>query len=137
APSRPKPSDGATPSTASPPTTGGSLQTGDPPTSSPQVFDSRNAGSRTLIASGTVNDGNSGNNYSYTFHTASGTINQYALDVTAASDTKTYDGTTSSTASPTLTGGTSLQTGDTTTTFSEAFDSRNSEDRRLGAARMA
>ena len=46
---------------------------------------------------------------------AAGTINKYALDVTAASDTKTYDGTTASTASPTITGGTSLQTGDTTT----------------------
>ena len=51
-----------------------------------------------LSASGTVNDGNSGNNYSYTFHTASGTINKYALDVTAATDTKTYNGTTSSSA---------------------------------------
>ncbi len=67
-----------------------------------QVFDSRNAGSRTLIASGIVNDGNGGNNYTYTFVTASGTINPLAITVTAASDTKTYDGTTASTDTPTL-----------------------------------
>src|SRR4029077_17840251 len=111
-----------------------SLQTGDTTTAFSQVFNSRNAGSRTLTPSGVVNDGNSGNNYSYTFHTASGTINQYALDVTAASSTKTYDGTTSSTGSPTITGGTSLQTGDTTTAFSEVFDSRNAGSRTLTAS---
>ena len=33
-------------------------------------------------------------NYSYTFVPAAGTINQRAITVTAASDTKTYDGTT-------------------------------------------
>src|SRR5205823_14544128 len=90
-------------------------------------------GGRTLTASGVVNDGNSGNNYSYIFHTATGAINKYALDVTAASDTKTYDGTTSSTASPTITGGTSLQTGDTTTAFTQVFDSRNFGPRTLTA----
>ncbi len=44
----------------------GSLATGDTTTSFTQVFDSRNAGSRTLTPSGTVNDRNSGANYAAT-----------------------------------------------------------------------
>ena len=89
-----------------------------------QAFDSRDAGPRTLIASGIVNDGNGGDNYSYTFMTAAGTINQLAITVSAATDTKTYDGTTASTGVPLITAG-SLATGDTTTNFTQAFDSRN------------
>src|SRR4029077_19731880 len=127
--------DGTTSSTGSPTITGGtSLRTGDTTTTFSAIFDSRNAAARTLTASGVVNDGNSGLNYSYTFHAATGTINQYALDVTAASDTKTYDGTAISSPSPTIPGGTSLQTGDTTTTFSEVFDSRNAGSRTLTAS---
>ncbi len=52
-----------------------------------------------------VNDGNGGNNYTYTFVTAAGTINQLAITVTAATDTKTYDGTTTSVGMPTITTG--------------------------------
>src|SRR5207245_4323664 len=100
--------DGTTTSTVTP--TFGSLQTGDTTATFSQAFDSRNAGSRTLTPSGIVNDGNSGNNYSYTFNTASGTISQRALTVTAATDSKTYDGTTTSTLTPTFS---SLQAGDT------------------------
>src|SRR5439155_10060301 len=76
--------DGMTTSSMTP--TFGSLQTGDTTTTFSQAFDSRNAGSRTLTPDGVVNDGNSGNNYSYTFNTATGTINQRALTVTAATD---------------------------------------------------
>src|SRR5207237_675689 len=88
----------------------------------------RNAGARTLTSSGIVNDGNSGNNYSYTFNTASGTISQRALTISAVTDSKTYDGTTTSTLTPTFG---SLQSGDTTTTLSQAFDSRNAGARTL------
>ncbi len=116
--------DGTTTSTGVPTITAGSLATGDSATSFTQVFDSRNAGARVLNASGIVNDGNGGDNYSYTFLTASGTINQLAITVSAASDTKTYDGTTDSEGAPTITAG-SLATGDTTTSFVQAFDSRN------------
>src|SRR5207244_135690 len=80
--------------------------------------DSRNAGARTLALSGIVNDGNSGNNYSYTFNTASGTISKAALTILAATDSKTYNGTTTSSVTPTFG---SLQMGDTTTTFSQAL----------------
>src|SRR5207247_1988077 len=118
--------DGTTTSSRTP--TFGSLQTGDTTTTFSQAFDSRNAGARTLTASGIVNDGNSGNNYSYTFNTASGTISTRALTIAAVTDTKTYDGTTTSSLTPTFG---SLQTGDTTTTFAQAFDSRNAGARTL------
>ena len=49
-----------------------------------QAFDSRNAGSRILTPGGAVSDGNGGANYSYTFITAAGTIDQRAITVTAA-----------------------------------------------------
>ncbi len=115
--------DGTTTSMGVPTITSGSLATGDTTTSFTQVFDSRNAGSRMLLASGIVNDGNGGNNYSYTFVPASGTINQRAITVTAASDTKTYDGTTNSPVAPTITAGT-LAPGDMAS-FTESFDTRN------------
>src|SRR5207248_870961 len=118
--------DGTTTSTGTP--TFGSLQSGDTTTTFSQAFDSRNAGARTLTPSCIVNDGNSGNNYSYTFNTAGGTISKAALAISAVTDSKTYDGTTTSTLTPSFG---SLQSGDTTTTFSQAFDSRNAGARTL------
>ncbi len=116
--------DGTTASSGVPTITAGSLATGDTTTSFTQVFDSRNAGPESLVPSGIVDDGNGGANYSYTFVAAAGTINQLAITVTAATDTKTYDGTTASSGVPTITAG-SLATGDTTTSFTQVFDSRN------------
>ena len=53
----------------------------------------------TLTPSGTVNDGNGGNNYTYTFVPVStGVITAEALTITAVTNTKTYDGTTSAAA---------------------------------------
>ena len=52
-----------------------------------------------------------------------GQITAEAITVTAATSTKGYDGTTSSTATPTMTGG-SLFSGDTLA-FTESFDTRN------------
>ncbi len=121
--------DGTTTSTSTPTVTSGSIALGDT-SDFTQVFDSRNSGSRMLIASGLVNDGNGGNNYTYTFVPASGTITPLAITVTAASDTKTYDGTTTSIGVPTITSG-SLAAGDTTTTFTQVFDSRNAGSRML------
>ena len=49
----------------------------------------------TLTPSGSVNDGNSGNNYTFTFVPVStGVITAEALTITAATNTKVYDGTT-------------------------------------------
>ncbi len=63
--------------------------------------------------------------------TAAGTINQDAITVTAATDTKTYDGTTTSSAVPIVTGG--LGAGDTPG-FSQAFDSPDAGSRTLTAS---
>ncbi len=72
-----------------------------------ETYDTKNAGTgKTLTPAGSVSDGNGGNNYAVTFVTSTtGVINQAGLTITAATSTKTYDGTTSSTASPTIGGG--------------------------------
>ena len=90
-----------------------------------ETFDTRNVGTgKTLTAAGSVNDGNGGSNYAVTFvTTAAGQITARAITVTAAASTKVYDGTTSSTATPTVTAG-SLATGDTPA-FNETFDTKN------------
>ena len=91
--------DATTSSNHTPGITAGSVAAGDS-AAFIQVFDSKNAGARTLIASGSVNDGNGGNNYSISFATAAGTITQRPLTVTATANNKIYDGAT--TASVTL-----------------------------------
>jgi hypothetical protein len=71
----------------------------------------------------TVNDGNGGNNYTVsTANNLTGVINKAALTITAATNTKTYDGTTSAAATPTVTG---LQTGDTASGLSEVYADKN------------
>ena len=74
------------------------------------AFTDPNAGSgdKTLTVSGiTVNDGNGGANYAISYvNNNSGTINPAAITITTSAVTKTYDGTTSATGSPTLTAGT-------------------------------
>ena len=68
-------------------------------------------------------------NYSVTTNTATGTINPASLTISAVSDTKTYDGTTSSSQTPTyqVTGLTAntLFSGDSFSSLSEAFASKN------------
>src|SRR5205085_7394495 len=115
--------DGTTSSSGVPTVSG--LQTGDSVTGEAQAFLSKNvmgAGNSTLQVTGyTVNDGNSGGNYSVTTHTASGTITKAPLDINAASDTKQYDGTTSSSGVPTVSG---LQTDDRESVEAQAFASK-------------
>src|SRR5207249_1006504 len=68
--------------------------------------------------------GNGGANYSYTFTAVStGVIQARALTVTAQTNTKTYDGTTSAAATPAITSGT-LQ-GTDTANFIETYDNKN------------
>src|SRR5205807_10577645 len=94
-----------------------------------QIFDSRNAGPRTLTPSGKVNDGNGGNNYTVSFAPpASGAINQLPITVTAVSDTKIYDGKPSSAGTPTTS--VSVISPDTAS-FSQIFDSRSAGVRTL------
>src|SRR5439155_17225850 len=80
--------------------------------------------SLTLTPSGSVSDGNAGANYTVTFVTnTTGVITARAITVTAATNTKVYDGTTSAAATPTITSG-SLATGDTAN-FTETYGSKN------------
>ena len=71
-----------------------------------ETYDTQNVGTgMTLTPSGTVNDGNGGNNYTYTFVPGStGVITPAALTITAVTNTKVYDGTTSAAAIPTVSG---------------------------------
>ena len=79
---------------------------------------------KTLTPAGSVNDGNSGDNYAVTFaRRLPRRRSPCSITVTAATNTKTYDGTTSAAAVPTITGG-SLATGDTAA-FSETYDNPN------------
>ncbi|MCO5050837.1 MAG: YDG domain-containing protein [Verrucomicrobiae bacterium] len=95
--------DGTTGSTGTPTITTGSLVNGQTATFT-QTFDNRNVGTgRTLIPSGLVNDGNGGNNYSYTFMSvAGGEITPRTLTVVGLSGVnKVYDGSASASASGT------------------------------------
>jgi hypothetical protein len=117
--------DGTVSSAVSP--VGDALQTGDTyTTQGTQSFDTKNAGTgKILTATGAViSDGNSGNNYAITYLTnTTGVISARAINVTAQTDSKTYDGTVTSAVSPV---GGALQTGDTyTTQGTQSFDTKN------------
>src|SRR5579884_4283706 len=115
--------DGTT-SAAAVPTTSG-LVGGDTVTGLAETYDNKNVGiGKTLSVSAyTVNDGNSGNNYTVTtVADTTGVITKAALTITAVTNTKTYDGTTSAAAAPTVSG---LQTGDTVTGLAETYDNKN------------
>jgi len=115
--------DGTTVSTAIP--TVGTLATGDAINGAPtQVFDNAAVGTtHVLTASGlTIKNGSADvtGNYDISYATANGTINKLGVTVTAVADTKTYDGTTVSTAVPTVG---SLATGDAINVVpTQAFD---------------
>jgi hypothetical protein len=108
------------------------LYTGDSFTTLTQAFDSKNAlgsGGSTLSVTYALDDGNSGGNYAVTTHTATGTITPVAILITAVTDSKTYDGTTSSSLGPTyqvsgLTANT-LEPGDSFTSLAQLFASKN------------
>src|SRR5262249_60322271 len=98
-------------------------------------FDTRHTGARTLaVTAYPVNDGNGGADYSVHTHTASGSISARDLDIDAVSDSKVYDGTTSSSATPTV--GT-LYNSDTVTGLVQAFDSRHTGARTLEVGRAS
>ena len=81
------------------------LQGADTVTGLSQQFSQKYAGAEGLnIVGYTVNDGNGGQNYTVSTHAAAGTITKARLDIyaTAATTSKTYDGTTDSTLTPTF-----------------------------------
>ncbi len=116
--------DGTTSAAAIPAITGGTLATGDTANFT-ETYDTKNVGTgKTLTATGSVNDGNGGNNYAVTFITnTTGAITVRAITVSATSNTKIYDGTTSAVAIPTVTTGT-LAAGDSGS-FTETYDTKN------------
>ena len=101
------------------------LQVGDSVTGKTQGFQSKDvlgAGNSVLSVTGyTVNDGNNGGNYTVATPTAAGTITPSPLMVTAVSDSKVYDGGTSSAKAPQVSG--TIFTGDSGH-FSQAFQTR-------------
>ena len=116
--------DATTSAAAVPEITSGSLQ-GEDVADFSETYSTANVGTGlTLTPSGTVNDGNDGNNYTYTFVPVStGVITAEALTITAVTNTKGYDATTSAAAVPEITSG-SLQ-GEDVADFSEAYSSAN------------
>ena len=120
--------DGTTASTGTPVVSAGTpLAAGDSAPALTQTYDTRNVGTgKTLTPAGTVSDGNGGLNYTYTFVAdTTGAITQRAATVTAVTDTKIYDGTTSSVGVPVLSAGTPLAAGDSAPVWTQSFDSRN------------
>ncbi len=116
--------DGTTTSAVAPLITTGSLAAGDT-SGFLETFNNKNVGTgKTLTASGVVVDGNSGKNYAVTFVAdTTGVITARAITVTAQTDTKGYDGTTTSAGVPLITTG-SLAAGDTSG-FLETFNTKN------------
>ena len=115
--------DGTTSVAAVPVITAGSLVAGDT-ARFVETYSTKNVGTGlTLTPSGTVNDGNGGRNYTYTYLALStGVITPASLAIAATSDNKVYDGTTASLKRPTISG---LVSGDTVTGLSQAFQSKN------------
>src|SRR5207248_10125645 len=99
------------------------LVTGDTGTAV-QVFDSKNAGSRTLsVSSFTINDGNSGNNYGpVTKNTAAGTINpaQTSTGVTSSKNPSALNEPVTFTATVTNMNTSPKPTGTVTFTYTNA-----------------
>jgi trimeric autotransporter adhesin len=115
--------DGTTVSDAMPTISSGSLATGDTCALNQHFGDKHVGKGKLLIPSGSINDGNGGNNYSVTFlATTNGVIDPTPITVTAAPDNKPYDGTTGSTGVPVVAG--AIASGDTPS-FTQAFDNRN------------
>ena len=114
--------DGGTSSATAPSITSGAVQTGDT-ANFIQTYNNKNAGASKLLGpSGNVTDGNSGNNYTYTFVTnAVGTITAKTLTVSATGQNKTYDGTTATTVSLSddRIGGDTLTTSYTSASFAD------------------
>src|SRR5207244_10650577 len=113
--------DGTT-SAAATPTITGSLAVGDTGTFT-ETYDTRAVGTgKTLAPAGTVKDSGSVDvtaNYNISLvNSTTGVITARPITVTAATNSKAYDGTTSAAATPTITG--SLAVGDTGT-FTETY----------------
>ena len=111
---------------------GGTVFPGDSKSGGNFAYTNKNAGigDKTVTVSGvTVGDGINNGNYviTYVYNTTS-TINPAVLNLTAVSDSKYYDGNTSSSKTPLVTG---LVSGDSIGGLSQAFDSPKTGNRTL------
>lgn len=115
----------ATTGSAAIPTTTGLLGT-DTVSGLSQSYDNKNVGTgKTLSVNAgyVVNDGNGGKDYTVTvINNTTGAITPATLTLTASTNSKTYDGTRSATATPTASG---LAGGDTVTGLSESYTDAN------------
>jgi hypothetical protein len=106
--------------------TSGQLFGGDSLSGGSFAFTNANAGSgnKTVTVGGvTVNDGNSGANYAVTYASnTTSTINRAALALNAITDSKTYDGSTSSDEAVSVTG---LLGSDSVSALTQSFASKN------------
>jgi hypothetical protein len=90
-----------------------------------ESYSDKNAGvnNKTLIPAGAVNDGNGGQNYAVTFvNFTTGTTYPAPLTITALTNTKPYDVTTSASAIPNVSG---LKGSDTVTGLAETYDTKD------------
>ncbi len=88
------------------------------------TFSDKNVGTgKTVVVSGLSINGPDSGNYTLTQPTTTANITTRPITVTAATNTKIFDGTTSAAASPTITAG-SLASGDTGN-FTETYDTAN------------
>ncbi len=111
--------DSTTTAAATPTVTG--LVSGDTVTGMTEVYTDANAGTgKTLRVTGySVSDGNGGNNYTVTTASdATGVINKAPLTITAVFNSKPFDGNTTATAIPTVSG---LKGNDSVTGQTEAY----------------
>ncbi len=114
--------DGTTASVGVPSITSGIVQPGDTEPAWRQRFDTRNVGiGKALTPVGKILDGNAGNNYAYTYATATGTVSKYPITVTAAAATKVYDRTTASSGHPAITSGV-IQPGDAAPAWAQTYN---------------
>ena len=123
--------DGTETATAKPIVTAGVIYNPDTGTFT-ESYGTKNVGTGlTLTPTGSISDGNGGKNYIVTYVPISGShpgpggkagiIDPALLTITAVSQTKVYDGNTTSTATPVITAG-QLFGGDTLTDLSQAFN---------------
>ncbi|HUP94373.1 MAG TPA: MBG domain-containing protein, partial [Burkholderiales bacterium] len=98
------------------------------------AYDNRNAGTAKPVSASGISIASSTNGaapvYGYTLGTTAaagnvGEITRRPITVTAATDTRIYDGSTTSTAIPTITSGTLAPVGGDSAAFIETFDTRN------------
>ena len=124
--------DGTTTTSSTPSLTGGTLVSPDSLAYS-ESYAGKNVGNSVAMninAGGSVNDGDGGKDYSVILNGNTGSITARAITVTAATATKVYDGTATTSATPTVTSSTQLASGDTLA-YSESYGSKNAGSEAL------